>query len=255
MADPHIVDLLSRSQFVFEGSVTALRQSTVTDVPADANTVVVNVTRVLQGPAALSKLAGSNVTVQLLAGSPRLAVGASTVLYTVGVAFGENVAVAEVGRSTPEAAGGSTMAAGVKAVLTGARSGRAHPVLDAAQQLADDQFRAHADAVAAVVIGRVSSLKKAGPMIASEHDANWWKATIAVEHCEKGDLKGRVDVLYPNSSDIRWARVPRPQAGQVGLWLLHPTPTERTDLAPYSLLDENDFKPADQLERLQGGGQ
>ena len=254
MADPEVLDLLRRSQFVFEGSVTGVERSTVPDIAADHDSVVLKVDRVLHSPAALSKLTGSEVTVQLLPGSARLGLNETTVLFTTAVAFGQGILVAEVGRTTPEIVGGMSMAAGAMAVLPGARSGRAHPVLDAAHELADEQLRGHFDDVAAAIIGRVVSLQKAGPVVANEHDADWWKATIKVDHVEKGTVAGRVGVLYPNSSDVQWARVPKPRAGQDGLWLLHDTPPERVDLAPYSLLDADDLKPTDHLDRLAGGG-
>ena len=253
MADAEILELLRNSQFVFEGTVTALGRSTVADVPADANTAVVNVDRVLHSPAALAKVGGSEVTVQLLAGSAPLEVGQSSVLFTTAVAFGTGIAVAEVGRSTSEAVGGMSMAAGSRSVLPGARSGRSHPVLDAAHELADETLNAHFDEVAAVITGTVVSLAKVGPNPTSEHDPDWWKATIKVDSCSKGDLKGRIPVLYPNSTDAVWAWVPKPHAGQSGLWFLHASPADQEGLASYSLLDADDYKAADHAERLSGG--
>ena len=254
MADPEVTDLLRRSQFVFEGSVADIGRSTVASVPADDHTVIVRVGRVLQAPAAIARSAGSDVTVQLLPGSPALAVGDSAVLFTTAVAFAEGIVVAEVGRTAAGAVGETTMASGAPATRSGARSGRAHPVLVAAQEMADEDLRRHADEAAAVVVGRVLSVSKAGPPSTSEHDADWWKATIKVDSTARGDAKGRIAVLYPNSYDVHWANVPKPQAGQEGMWVLHATPPERVSLAAFSLLDRDDFQPADHVDRLTGGG-
>ena len=252
MADPEVTDLLRRSQFVFEGSVAGVGRSTVASVPPDDHTVVMTVGRVLHAPAAIARSAGSDVTVQLLPGSPRLALGDSAVLFTTAVAFAEGIVVAEVGRTSVGLAGDTTMAAGTAATRSGARSGRAHPVLAAAQEMADEDLRRHADEAAAVVVGRVVSVAKAGPLSTSEHDPDWWKATIKVDSTARGDAKGRIAVLYPNSYDVHWASVPKPQAGQEGMWVLHATPPERVALAPFSLLDNDDFHAADHVERLSG---
>jgi hypothetical protein len=253
MADAAVVDLLRRSQFVFEATVGALGRSTVADIPVDDHTVVVHVDKVLHSPAALARSSGSDVTVQLLPASPALVVGQRTVLFTTAVAFGAGIVVAEVGRAAPDGVGETAMAAGAMATLPGTRAGRAHPVLDAASELADADLRQHADEAAAVIVGRVVAVQKAGPVVAAEHDADWWKATIKVDRAERGGVRGRVAVLYPNSADVQWAHVPKPRAGQDGLWFLHTTPPERVDLAPYSLLDADDYQPADHADVLAGG--
>lgn len=250
MPDTEVDDLLRRSQFVFEATVDSGGRSTVAEIPVDDHTVVVRVDRVLHAPAALARAAGSEVTVQLLDASPLLAPGERTVLFTSALAFGQGIAVTEVGRTEPEAAGGFTMAAGAPATLPGARPGRPHPVLDASQRMADEDLRGHADEAEAIVIGRVTGIEKAGPFVASEHDPDWWRATIAVDHAEKGDVSGQVHVLFPNSSDVMWARVPKPRAGQDGLWLLHATTGDEVELAPYTLLDTDDVHPADHIDRL-----
>lgn len=244
-------DLLRRSQFVFEATIDEGGRSTVADIPVDDHTVVVRVDRVLHSPAALARAAGSEVTVQLLEGSAVPAPGERAVLFTSTLAFGQGIALREVGRTTPEAPGPSIMAAGLAATLPGARAGRSHPVLEASQRLADEGLREHADGAAAAVIGTVTGIEKAGAFVAAEHDPDWWRAIIQVDHAEKGDVGEQVEVLFPNSADVMWARVPKPRAGQHGLWLLHATSGADADLAPYALLDSDDAHPADDVDRLR----
>ncbi len=145
------------------------------------------------------------------------------------------------------------MAAGAPATIPGARPGRPHPVLEAGQRLADEALRSHADDAEAVLVGRVTAIEKAGPDVASEHDPDWWRATIAVDHSEKGTLDGPVQVLFANSRDVMWARTPKLAAGQEGLWLLHRTTGDEAALAPFSVLDTDDAHPADDLDRLRPG--
>jgi hypothetical protein len=245
-----VTDLLSRSQFVFEGTVQKAGQSGLPEVPATDRTAVVRVDRVLQAPAVLAHAAGSEVTVQLDAQASPLAVGERTVLFTRALAFGKGIAVSEVGRTKPESAGPTTMAAGMPPTVPGSRPGRPHPVLEAAQQLQDQRLRAHSEEAAAVVVGRILSLDKAGPVVASEHDPDWWRATISVDRTVKGNASGTIQVLYPNSPDVHWARVPKLRAGQTGLWILHQTTGPRSELAPYCMLDADDAHPADHVDRL-----
>ncbi len=247
-----VSDLLRRSQFVFEATVEATAKSMLPDLPVDERTVVVKIDRVLHAPAALARAAGSEVTVQLAEGMPLLATGDRAVLFTTAIAFGQNIAVAEVGRTEPEAAGQVIMAAGAPAILPGARPGRSHPVLEAAQRLETERLRGHAAEADAVVVGRIVSLEKVGPPSISEHDPDWWRATINVEHSEKGNATGQIQVLYPNSSDVHWARVPKLRPGQHGLWILHATEGDRAELGQYSLLDADDAHPVDHLDRLRG---
>jgi len=246
-------DLLSRSQFVFEGTVQATGKSQMADLPADTHTAIVRVDQVLHPPAVLARAAGTDITVQLAADAPPLAAGAKTVLFTTAVAFGQHIAVAEVGRTDPGKAGPSLMAAGMPATLPGSRPGRPRPVLEAAQQLATAQLRAHAADADAVVVGRIMRLEKVGPSRLSEHDPDWWRATINVEQTEKGDARGQIQVLYPNSSDVHWARVPKLHAGDKGLWILHSTEGPNAELAPYCLLDSSDAQPADHVDLLRPG--
>lgn len=247
--------LLRRSQFVVEATVEGRRRSTVPDIPVDDHTVVVRVDRVLQAPAAMAMVVGSEVTIQLLEGSPVPAVGDQAVFFTTAVAFGPGIAVAEVGRTGTDAAagalGGVAIAAGAPATVVGARPGRPHPVLEAAERLEDERLQAHAAEADAVIVGRVVGLEKVGPSTASEHDRDTWRATIEVEHTEKGTLSGQVQVVFPMSHDVRWARVPKPQAGQDAVWLLHATHGDDATLAPFALQDADDVHPADQLDRFR----
>ncbi len=254
MPDEDVDDLLRRSQFVFEATIDEGGRSTVADIPVDDHTVVARVERVLQSPAALARVAGSQVTVQLVEGSPVPAPGERTVLFTSTLAFGEGIALREVGRTAPDIPGPTIMAAGLAPTLPGARAGRAHPVLEASQRLADEGLRNHAAVAAAVVVGTVTGIEKAGPFVPSEHDPDWWRATIQVDHVERGDVGERVAVLFPNSADVMWSGVPKPLAGQHGLWLLHGTSGADAELAPYALLDSDDAHPADNLDRLRPEG-
>jgi hypothetical protein len=253
LSNDQLTDLLRRSQFVFDATVTASNRSTVEGVDADDHTVVAHVDRVLHSPAALARTAGTDVTVQLLPGTEVPAANAHLVLFTTALAYGEGIALAEVGRTDVDTVGAVTMAAGAPAVLPGARPGRPHPVLEASQALDDERLQQHASEADAVIVGHVVNLEDAGPPARSEHDPDWWRATIAVDQVEKGNVGATVSVLYPNSADVRWARVVKPRPGQHGLWMLHATTGAEAELAPFALLFPDDVHAPEQVERLGDG--
>ena len=77
-----------------------------------------------------------------------------------------------------------------------------------------------------------------------------------MHHVERGNAKeGPVEVLYPNSIDVRWHAVPKPKPGQEGVWILHTTTQgDQRAAAPYQLQHPNDYLPVDQLDAIRQAG-
>ena len=106
-----------------------------------------------------------------------------------------------------------------------------------------------------MVVGRVVRLEKAVPSGGSEHDPDWWLATLDVHHVERGDVGvGEIGVLYANSLDVRWRRAPKPRAAQEGVWILHATADNLRDAAPFQILHPEDYQPVHQLDSLREPG-
>jgi hypothetical protein len=106
-----------------------------------------------------------------------------------------------------------------------------------------------------VVVGRVVKVEKAVAATGSEHDPDWWRATIDVYHVERGTVAlGEIGVLYANSLDVRWRRAPKPRAAQEGVWILHVTQGDLQSVAPFQLLHPEDYQPVEQLEALRQPG-
>jgi len=171
-------------------------------------------------------------------------VGDTAAFFVEGLAFGESVAVAEVGRLP------------VKAVEPHASTsfavGQPGAFATLERQLEIQRLREHADSADAVVVGRVTKLERAFEPVPSEHDPDWWKATLDVFHVEKGNVApGEVTVLYPNSLDVRWRKAPKPKASQGGMWLLHATDGKLNAAAPFALLHPEDFQPTQELDALR----
>lgn len=246
MPDAAVVKLLKQSSLSFVGTVEHLGASTMTDVPIDNRTAVVRVDQVLRAPDAFTSLAGTPITVQLAAKPALPKEGEQYAFFTNGLAFGASIAVTEVGRlSAAEVAPHLARAAAV--------GGGAFEDLQA--EVEADQFREHAKDAAAVVLGRVTGLAKAGTASLSEHDPDWWIATVAAYEIVRGrGLKpGDIDVLYANSLDVQWHNSPKPKAGQEGMFLLHATGKPVSSLAKYQILHPEDLQPVQHLDALTNG--
>jgi hypothetical protein len=246
-SDAAIVDLLRRSSFSFIGTVEHLGAATMGSVPIGERTAVVQVNHVMHAPPAFTGIDGQRVTLELAADQPAPAAGDSFAFFAEGLAFGESMALREVGRLPVDAVMGH-----VNAALDAGSSSTFAGLLS---QVEADQVREHAAGADAVVVGRVVGLARAFGPVSSEHDPEWWKATLDVFHVEKGNVKpGQVTVLYPNSIDVQWRAIPKPKASQGGLWFLHATSGDLAKAAPYALLHPEDFQPTQELDSLRGNG-
>jgi hypothetical protein len=248
MADDPIKKLLQQASFSFIGTVVQLGAATMANLPIDDHSAVVQVDHVLDAPPAFANFDGHRVTVQLKKDAAPPAVGQSMAFFTQGVAFGESLAVQEVGRLPVEAVEPQATAA----LAAGRRAGAFQEIRHAIRR---EHLQAHAAQGDAVVVGRVTKTEKASQGSASEHDADWWRATIDVSHVERGNVKtGPVEVLYPNSQDVRWHGVPKPAPSSEGVWVLHATTGPLKDAAPYQNLHPDDFQPVDQLDAIREAG-
>ena len=128
-------------------------------------------------------------------------------------------------------------------------------------ELGQDSLINHARDAAVIVRGRVVRLEEAQvPELPREHDPHWWIATLEADLVAKGDAPGlgegggTVTALYANSIDFQWRKWIKPKAGQAGLWLLHRSEDELTQLAPFQLIHQEDLQPSTQLDALREAG-
>lgn len=249
--EPSIKDLLASSNIAFTGTVEAAGRSTLAGVSADEKTAVVRVDQSLHVPPGLRIPPGSLVTVQPSPDLPALKPGDSATFFANGLAYGDTLAVEETGRvSAAEAAAPAGEMAAMAAPVS--------PVEAALADLATEEFVEHAREADAIVRAHVVGLEHApaqGPP--REHDPQWWIAMLEVDMLVRGQLPGgagpgeTVPVLYANSLDVRWRDCPKPKAGQSGLWLLHRTSAERSNLAPFELTHPIDRQPSLQIDVLR----
>ncbi|MEU1289320.1 hypothetical protein [Kitasatospora sp. NPDC005856] len=243
-----LTELVRRAPLSFVGTVTRVGGTSLAAVPAEARddrTAVVRVDQVLHAPEAFGQLAGSEVTVQLSPDEGRMAVGGRAAFFTQGMVYGEGLGVTEVGRLPAEAV--------QHHVSLAATTADEQPFTSVQREIRHQDLAAHADEADAVVVGTVAGLRRVGRAgRRSEHSPDWWLASIDVTQVESGPLgKGTVPVLYPNSRDAHYYRVPKPEAGQEGLWLLHATQEDQRELAPYELVHPEDYQPVHKLAVLR----
>jgi hypothetical protein len=255
MPEPSMKDLLARSSLAFTGAVEEVAGTTVPDLPPDERTVVVRVDEALRAPPEVGLAAGTRVTVQLSPELPPLEAGDEATFFADGLVYGQDLAVAEVGRLAQEE---SIEPSGR---LAGLVDEGVAPVEAALAELAHDELLEHARGADAVVRAQVTALAKVpytGPP--REHDPQYWIATLQADLVAKGDLPGmtemgaEVQVLYANSLDVRWRECPKPKAGQGGMWMLHRTSGEQATLAPFELLHPIDLQDSIQLDVLREHG-
>jgi hypothetical protein len=249
MAEIDIKDLVRQSPFSFVGTIEHLGAASSGDLPIDERTAVVRVELVLHAPGSFQQLEGQRVTVQLAADTDPPAVGEQLAIFAEGLAFGETVAVAEIARAPVEAIA-PYAAEGAEAAAAGDVFAP-RPFAGLERELAAEALREHVDHADAVVVGTVVALEEAATPGYSEHDPLWWRATIDVRNVVRGPLEpGPLGVLYPNSLDVAWARVPKPKASQEALWILHRTEGEVAELGEYQLLHEDDRQPVAALANV-----
>lgn len=255
MTDPTIKQLIATSGFAFTGTVEARGVAVEAGLPADDRTAVVQVEQVLHAPAGFTVPPGSTVIVQTAADQPLLDSGERATFFANGLAYGDQLTVAEVGRLSADVGTARTASlAGVTAPVSAVQAALA--------ELAQDNIAEHAAQADAVVRGYVSALAEvpyAGPP--GEHKPLWWRATLQVDLVVRGDVGQQPDggpvsvvALYANTLDRAYYAWLKPKAGQSGLWLLHRTPPERAELAPFEVSHKEDLQQSRQLNLLRERG-
>jgi hypothetical protein len=242
MASIH--DLMHHSGFVFEGTVEQLGASTSKAYAPVAETVVVRVTRLVKSTPALAGYQGQRVTVHLQA-PVRLAAGQHATFFTHGIHYGNGLVLTEVGTMGPGAP-------------------PAEAEMTAALQASNDTAMAERLAQADLVVSGVASAphRRTATQVAttagvptsrvSEHDPDWWVATIAIDSVVKGTHDANTkDVLFANSTDIAWARSPKVRQGDRGVWLLHTTDAYGRPVPAHAVTHPLDFRPVSEVARVR----
>jgi hypothetical protein len=186
------------------------------------NTLIVRVDNILQAPDILADFTGREITVQLR-DRQRMKEGQQAVFYTNGWLYGESLAVKSVGHLPVE----KELESRNLSLSTAGPSENAE----------DQQMRQRAEDADLVIQGVVTSVRipqearverlladgaEEDTELVSEHDPMWREAVIDISDVAKGDSsQNSVVVQFPGSTDVRWYKAPKFEAGQEGVFFLH----------------------------------
>ena len=258
-----------KATFVFQGTVKKLKAALMKSVPVDARTAIVHVDQVLEAPANMRHLAGTDITVQL-AERAKATAGEAFVFHAVGWIFGDSVAVRAVTQEPVQREHAPLLARG------------GDPVVHRADRELKDRVQ-DADLVVSGTVVAVKLPEGSEPQVRatrggvdvagkplSEHDPKWREAIVQVADVHKGEhAADRVSVLFPSSQDVRWFKAPKFHAGQQGYFVLQKSKIKESDrvdtrtrgaaipaeadkeVEVYTALHPEDFHPYTQPERIR----
>lgn len=86
----------------------------------------------------------------------------------------------------------------------------------------------------------------------SQHDPDWWQATIDIETVEKGTVTAKTaTVFFANSTDIAWYRSPKIRKGDRGVWLLQNRDASGKPVPGLAVVHTLDCLPIAELPRIR----
>lgn len=240
---PALDQLTRESSYIFLGTATKTKASTISLLPASDSTIIVRVDAVLHAPATLADYTGQELTIQLRDANS-VKEGQRLVFFTNGGLFGKGIALKEVGHLAPPA-GTADQTKLLRAQIA-----------EALQKKTDEDVARRMAGAELVVVGKVletrpAKLPERSPV--TEHDPEWWQADIQIQSVEKGQHSGQtVSVLYANSLDYLWARSPKLKANQDGIFILHRNEVKWPGVERfYTLVDPLDLQLIGRLERVR----
>jgi hypothetical protein len=239
--DLDVAALERQSQLVFLGTIQRVGAATEANIPVDDRTAIVRVDRVLRSVKQFQALQGREVTVQLRRESPA-EVGETAVFFTQSWLYGKSIAVVEVGRG--EASQEKALSSQME---------------EAKVKVEDEKLGNRIATAELVVLGTVTRVQPApeekGNRPITEHDPDWWEATVAVKSVEKGQLPPELKVRFAHSMDEMWIDSPKLRKGETAVFLLRQDQQEKGMPAlrrpGWTALDPLDVQPPARIAQLR----
>ena len=233
-------ELVRQSSFIFAATVKALKGTTVPILSATESTAIVRVDEVVYNAGVVTDVVGSDITVQLrVPGSVKE--GEHAVFFSNVATYGDSIVVDEVGHI-------ETTKQSLEVIRGQIREVQA--------RLPNEQLQKRIAQADLVVTGTVTAVRPTPETQqrppASEHDPQWWEATLKVQSVEKGPAqKGELTFFFPHSDDVRWFASPKFKEGQQGVFLLHRTEDASLRVRGFTALNALDFQPMEQRGSVQ----
>jgi hypothetical protein len=239
MSNEHLLGLVEGAGFIFRGKVVRHGAPEQHPVPgAGSQTATVAVGEILRSTDVLRGLAGREVTVvgEHAASTKH---GSSYVFFTTCMVLGDHAVLRDLAHF-------EASADAVRDIEEVVRMVEAQPLH---RRVAGAEL---------IVTGTVTASRQAAPpsIHRSEHDEDWWVATVAVRSVLKGAKTAKeIEVLFANSHDIAWYKSPKLHEGASGIFILRrvdrgeaPKGVEHT---AYQATDPLDFLPDERLPEVQ----
>jgi hypothetical protein len=232
---PTMLELTVSASLIFSGTVVERGTSTVPTIPPGQNLVVVRVDRPLRVDPVLGDLRGKMITVAAAA-PEQLNPGQKAVFFTNSWIHGRGIAVREVEHVDIQEE--DRVAAAVAQL----------PQAHLANRLRSAQLVVDAEVLRTSAVERKSFERNV---------AHWVAAELKINRVLHGEPRGPTIVYFPTSDHPLWARSPRFEDGQRGIFILQApvrdrTPSEATlEAGSWVALGPADFQPESELQRVQ----
>ena len=114
------------------------------------------------------------------------------------------------------------------------------------------QRLAQAETVISGTVTAIAAGPAKRPPFLSQHDPDWWHATIGVESVEKGNVAGKMaTIFFANSSDVAWYKAPKLAKGDHGVWLLQNKDSFGKPTPGPAVIDPLDSRPISELAKAR----
>ncbi|MBZ5618070.1 MAG: hypothetical protein LAQ69_04940 [Acidobacteriia bacterium] len=239
MSNEQLLGLVEEAGFIFRGRVVRRGTPEQHSVPgAEDQTATVAVAEILRSTDVMRGLAGMEVIVvgEHAAGMKE---GSSHIFLTTCLVLGDHAVLRDLAHF--EASGDA-----VRDIAEAVRIAEERPLH---QRVAGAEL---------IVTGKVSASRPLAPpsIRRSEHDPDWWIASVAVRSVVKGAKVGKeIDVVFANSEDIAWYKSPKLHEGAGGIFILRKADPkevpEKGERTTYQATDPLDFLPAERLPEVE----
>jgi hypothetical protein len=232
-------DIISRSNFIFTGTIIKMNASNI-EVVADVPTAIVRVDEVVDAVSPYDEMKGKEITVLLTTAQNKKA-GDKQVFYTSGWYYGKTLGVKEM----PNRLLVSERPDALKKKIIAER-------INIRNDSLVDELKRAVSVVHGTVIESNINVEKI-PFIESEHDPELKKAIIEIKEVLKGNVTGRrVEVYYAASDDVIWYSSPKLSKGQEAIFLLQLRQSPPIyKIKGYTLLDQRDVQPTENLVNVK----
>jgi hypothetical protein len=214
-----VAALAQRSAIVVAGKVVRVNASLEPMQAASSNTIVITISRMYAGAEIAGDQKGRMATVLLSHPSPNAKPGTEALFFGNPRFIGKSLTIADEG----ELFGGAASAANVGLEAT-VQTRRDQPLVERMVS-ASSIFRGKVEGEHPITVADQPGERREP---ASEHDPEWWVASVRVLTSLRGATEGAlVNVIFPASRDVMWFNAPKLKEGQESIFITHAP--ERSD--------------------------